>query len=136
MLDQEAEKRVRDEELMAQFDPELSRDMASDEHLDDTIRDFDETYVLIYCNEDYKELRKIMKLADLPQVRSDLANARSTYSMLKVDPENIYEFVDSDLDTIKKFDKEFENIIVAHAKAGRKVYIFVYVAGHGCSDVR
>ena len=111
MLDQEAEKRVRDEELMAQFDPKMARDMASDEHRDDTIRDFDETYVLIYCNEDYKELRKIMPLADLPQVRNDLANARSTYSMLKVDPENIHEFIDSDLDTIKKFDKWFVDVL-------------------------
>ena len=64
------------------------------------MRNFDEIYVLIYCNEHYEELQKIMKLGNLPAVKNDLANARAAVSMMSVKPENVFEMVDSSWEEI------------------------------------
>ena len=104
---------------------------------DDIVRNFDHTYVLIYCNDEYGELRKIMPgMSNLKWAKNDLVNARATAGMMSVQQENIYEFVNSTWDEIKKAELELHSKIVAHAAAGETVIIYAYFAGHGCSDVR
>ena len=102
-----------------------------------TVRNFDHTYVLIFCNDDYSELRKIMPgMSDLKWVKNDLVNARATYSMMGAKQENIHEFVNSSCDEINKVIKDLQKKIAAHTAAGETVFVYAYFAGHGCSDVR
>ena len=75
-------------------------------------------------------------MKNLKWVKNDLINARATVGMLKVKPENIYEFIDSSSDEIKEFDIEMQAKIIEYAKAGETVLIYAYIAGHGCANVR
>ena len=66
-LEKEAKEQAHQEYLIAQINPEIVLatyiSMQQDDH---TIRNFDHVYALIYCNEVYQELNKVMKMADLP----------------------------------------------------------------------
>ena len=56
--------------------------------------------------------------------------------MMGIPAENVFEFIDSDYDTIRNFEKKFaRNIIVSSVEKGEKVFIYAYVAGHGVADV-
>ena len=54
--------------------------------------------------------------------------------MMGFKPENIFEFHDSDLNTIREVDNKLLELIRAHASAGELVFIYSYAAGHGCVD--
>ena len=56
--------------------------------------------------------------------------------MLDIKPDNVFEFVDSKFEELKKAEKTMHNIIRGHAKKKESVFIYAYIAGHGMADVR
>ena len=56
--------------------------------------------------------------------------------MLDIKPDNVFEFVDSKFEELKKAEKNMHNIIRGHAKKKESVFIYAYIAGHGVADVR
>ena len=56
--------------------------------------------------------------------------------MIDVKRENIFEFVNASRQEINAFDKEFAKKLLIHRKAGEIVFIYAYIAGHGCADGR
>ena len=56
--------------------------------------------------------------------------------MMDIEPENVFEFIDSKFDELKQAEKELHQIISNHANKGESVFIYAYIAGHGVADVR
>ena len=137
-IDREKQEKAHQDKLIQQFDHGLLlEDIDMNLNIDDRItRNFDHTYALIYCNSDFQELNKMMKMADLPLVKSNLMIARSTVQMLQIKPDNVYELVDANSVEIKEIDKKLQEKIAKHAKAGETVMIYAYATGRGFFDGR
>ena len=75
-------------------------------------------------------------MKNLKWVKNDLVNARSTVAMMNVKSENVYEFVNSTWEEIDAADKELNARLLKYFNAGDTVFIYAYIAGHGCADVR
>ena len=70
---------------------------------DEPDRGFSRIFGMIFCNEDYDELRKVdgqEATPNLKLVKTSLLNARATLEMMDVDDEDIYEFIDSDYEEV------------------------------------
>ena len=52
-------------------------------------------------------------MIDLPWVKNDLQNARSTVQMMGIQPENIVELIDKTYDDIQSIKSRFNNLIIA-----------------------
>ena len=48
--------------------------------------------------------------------------------------ENIFDLHDSQLDEILAKENQLREKVQMHAKNGRKSFVYIYAAGHGCSD--
>ena len=121
--------------MMRQINPDtVFEEYMQMEDDEGTVRNFDHTYALIYCNEDYTELSKIMEMANLKWTMKDLENAKSTYQMMQIKPDNVFELINASWDKIKAVDEKLAVKLAAHALAGETVMIYAYMAGHGCAD--
>ena len=107
-----------------------------------TFRNFkqENCFALIFANEFYEKLAEIDGVAkgmnNLPWVKTDLINARATVEMMHIPQENVIELIDCDYETLQNFRKDFCYKTVAPiAKKEEAVFVYAYVAGHGCADV-
>ena len=92
-------------------------------------------YAVIFANESYDVLRKIDKTCqDIPQTKNDLVNIRSIVSLMEIEPDCVFEFIDSSRENIKEKMKALQKKLDEHKKNGENVLLFAYLAGHGVSD--
>ena len=90
LIEKQMQEQAEQDARLAKISPEMTlMRMRTLEPVRETVRNFVHTYSLIYCNENYAELRKIYPgMVDLMWVQNDLMNARATVAMLQIKPEN------------------------------------------------
>ena len=71
---------------------------------------------------------------NIPAVRNDRIDAKQTALDFGVPQEHIYQLSDSTLDEILATERLIREKIEQHGNRGEKVFLYIYVAGHGCSD--
>ena len=69
-------------------------------------------------------------------ITADRFNNKAQLALMGFKPENIYEFNEASLDELKEGHTTISTLIKAHAKAKERVFLYCYVAGHGCANVR
>ena len=93
---------MKEAELIKDLNKQLKRQTTAIKG-EEAVRDYDAKYALLYINEKYEELKKLESgMGNLPWTKNDLVNARATVSMLDIPQDNIFEFIDSEFEDIKK----------------------------------
>ena len=138
LIEKQKQDKTYQDAKLAQISPEMAlMEVQTMKLSKNVVRNFVHCYSIIYCNEWYDELRKIQPgLADLEWVQNDLRNARATVDMMQIKPENRFELIDATSDQISAVDLKLAKLILAHGKAKELVFVYAYVAGHGCANVR
>ena len=76
------------------------------------VSNFKQKIAIVYTNVHYDKTRKKHpKMRDLPWVVNDRINIKAMLALMGFKPDNIFEFSDSDLDTIKKGDEKIIKLI-------------------------
>ena len=102
--------------LLASINPDLepfSKARLLYEPSTHVVRNFEHKYAIIYCNGDYQKLNTINPgMKNLRWTKNDLRNARATVAMLGIEQDHLFEFIDSNLNELRKFDTYLMKIIL------------------------